>query len=140
RRLAVTYRQSPDWSALAALTDADAVKAAAAPLLEAEPFTTTTAYDALGRSIRSTAPDGSTTVPTYDEAGQLQRLDVSLRGATTATPFVTGLVRNAKVQRERIDYGNGTSTTYAYDPLTFALTRQVTTRASDKRRLQDFTL
>ncbi len=140
RRLAVTYRQSPDWSALAALTDAGAVKAAAAPLLEAEPFTSTTGYDALDRPVRSTAPDGSTTVPTYDEAGKLQRLDVRRRGATTATPFVGRLEHDAKGRRVRLEHGNGTITTYEYDALTFALTRQITTRASDQRRLQDFAL
>ncbi len=140
RRLAVAYRQTPDWSPLAVPTDAGEVAATAAPLLEAEPFTTTKACDALHRAIRTTAPDASTSVPTYDETGQLQRLDVYRRGAVTPTPFVANLDYNPRGQRVRIEHGNGTTTTYAYDPLTFALARQTTTRTRDNRKLQDFAL
>ena len=44
------------------------------------------------------------------------------------TPFVTDIDYDAKGQRERIDYGNGVSTTYDYDPLTFRLIRLHTLR------------
>ena len=53
---------------------------------------------------------------------------MNLRGAAAATPFVTNIDYNAKGQRERIAYGNGATTTYDYDPLTFRLTRLMTTR------------
>ena len=55
-------------------------------------------------------------------------MDVNLRGAAAATPFVTDIDYDAKGQRTLIDYGNGVRTTYEYDPLTFRLTRLTTTR------------
>ena len=51
------------------------------------------------------------------------------------TPFVTDIDYNAKGQRERIAYGNGVATTYAYDPLTFRLIRLHTLRGNEA--LQD---
>ena len=45
-----------------------------------------------------------------------------------ATPFVTNIDYDAKGQRELIAYGNGAQTAYEYDPLTFRLTRLLTTR------------
>src|SRR5262249_2364097 len=135
-----TYQQTPDWTPLAALVDAAAIQAQAAALLEAESFTTATAYDALNRPIRTTTPDASTIVPTYNEASLLERLDARLGGAAIATPFVANLDYNAKGQRVRADYANGTSTTYVYDPLTFLLVEQTTTRAKDNKKLQDFAL
>ena len=54
-----------------------------------------------------TTPDGSVYRPTYNEANLLDKVDVNLRGAATATPFVTNIDYNAKGQRELIDYGNG---------------------------------
>ena len=58
-------------------------------------------------------------------------MDVNLRGAATPTAFVTNIDYNAKGQRELIQYGNGVSTTYTYDPLTFRLTRLTTTRPAN---------
>ena len=71
--------------------------------------------------------------PAYNEANLLERIDANLRGETRNdapvwTPFVADIAYNAKGQRERIDYGPGVSTEYAYDPLTFRLTRLVTRR------------
>jgi RHS repeat-associated protein len=140
RRLATTYRLTPDWSPLAALTDVASVQGAAASLLESESFATATVYDALKRAVRTTTPDASTTLATYDEGGQLQRIDVQLRGSATVTPFVLGFDYNARGQRVRADHANGTSTAYRYDPSTFLLAQQVTVRASDGRKLQDFAL
>jgi hypothetical protein len=49
-------------------------------------------------------------------------------GQPVWTPFVTNIDYNAKGQRTRIDYGNGASTTYEYDPNTFRLIHLKTTR------------
>ena len=144
RRLAVAFQQTPDWSVLADLTDPAALQASAQPLLEADSalatntFTTSTVFDALNRATRVTAPDKSIVVPAYDPANRLARLEINLRGATSPTPFVTRIDYNARGQRVRTDHGNGASTLYAYDPLTFLLARQTTTRASDGAKLQDF--
>ena len=77
-----------------------------------------------------TTPDGSVYRPTFNEANLLDKVDVNLRGAATATSFVTNINYNAKGQRELIAYGNGAKTAYEYDPLTFRLTRLRTTRAA----------
>jgi hypothetical protein len=55
-------------------------------------------------------------------------VEVSLRGAATATPFVTNIDYNAKGQRALIHYANGAETTYEYDDQTFRLIHVKTTR------------
>ena len=65
--------------------------------------------------------------PTYNEANLLERMDVNLRGAASPTAFIINVNYNARGQRELIQYGNGASTQYTYDPLTFRLTRLTTT-------------
>jgi len=137
RRLATEYHATLDWSPLAELTDVSALEAAVEPFLDAEAFTTALAYDALGRVTSRTTPDASETLPTYNEAGLLERVDVRIRGAADPTSFVDDLDYNARGQRERIAYGNGTVTTYDYDPLTFRLTRLRTVRTSGGAVLQD---
>lgn len=137
RQLAVTYKQTPDWSPLAGLTNATAIATAAASLLEAETFTTSMAYDALNRVTSQTTPDASELRPTYNESNLLARVDARLRGATTWTPFVANVDYDAKGQRTRIVYDSGARTDYTYDPYTFRLARLRTTRASDGATLQD---
>jgi RHS repeat-associated protein len=114
RQLVQNYKTALDWSAN--------------PALEQEPFTNSTTYDALDRPIAIMTPDNSTYHPTFSEANLLDKVDVNLRGAATATAFVTNIDHDAKGQRKLIAYGNGARTAYEYDPLTFRLTRLKTTR------------
>lgn len=102
---------------------------------EADIFTSRTRYDALNRPTETTAPDQSIIRPAYNEAGLLERVEVNLRGAATATPFVTDIDYDAKGQRTRIDLGNGVDTTYEYDLLTLRLRHLQTRRGSEA--LQD---
>ncbi len=102
-----------------------------------EIFTSSTTYDALNRPTSVTAPDDSVYRPTFNEANLLERVDVNLRGAQAATPFVTDIDYDAKGQRTLIEYGNNVKTEYTYDPLTFRLTNLKTTRLTDQARLQD---
>ncbi|WP_438017764.1 SpvB/TcaC N-terminal domain-containing protein [Sorangium sp. So ce315] len=139
RRLRSEVHAGADWSVLSAPTDVSAIAAAADPLLEAESFETQTAYDALNRPTSLLAPDASEIKPTYNEAGLLERVEVRIRGAVAWSTFVDNIDYDAKGQRERIDYGNGTSTVYTYDPLTFRLARLRTTRSSDGAVLQNLT-
>ena len=113
RQFAADYRALPNW--------------AATPALAPDVLISGTQYDALNRPISSVSPDGSTVTPTYNEANFLETVSVNLRGAVTATPFITNIDYDAKGQRALIDYGNNTQTTYTYDPFTFRLT-QLTTR------------
>jgi RHS repeat-associated protein len=142
-RLARSYAQQPDWSALEPLLavappgalDLAAVTAAAAPLLEAEQFASSTSYDALSRPIALTTPDQSVIRPVYNEANLLAAVGVNLRGAGAVTPFVGAIDYDARGQRQRIVYGSGVQTRYSYDPLTFRLTQLRTLRGADA--LQD---
>lgn len=123
RRLAADFRAVPDWGA--------------SPPLEAESFRTTAVFDALERVVARTTPDGSETRLGYDDGGHLERVDVRVRGAAAATSFVAGITYNPRGQRAAIAYGNGVTTDYTYDDLTFRLTRLRSTRASDGAAVQD---
>ncbi|MFE0631568.1 SpvB/TcaC N-terminal domain-containing protein [Streptomyces sp. NPDC058864] len=129
RRFTRDYKAVPNWSPLAGLTNLGQIAAAAEPLLEtAPPLTTRTEYDALNRPATVTTPDGSIHHATFNPANLLERVEVRLHGADATTSFVTNIDYNARGQREQIDYGNGASTAYAYDPFTFRLTNLRTTR------------
>jgi RHS repeat-associated protein len=123
RRVLEDYRDEVNWTQ--------------SPELEAGVFTTSTAYDALNRTISLTTPDFSVVRPKYNEANLLESLAVNIRGAEELTPFVTFINYNAKGQREVIDYGNGAHTRYSYDPLTFRMTHLLTGRKQDDGPLQD---
>ncbi len=117
RRLAKDYKNVVDWSI-----------ANPEELLEAETFVTETQYDALNRVIRSITPNSSITVPSYNEAGLLEKLDVTQNGVTN--PFVKNIDYNEKGQRTAITYGNDVLTTHEYDKETFRLTHLQNKRAN----------
>jgi RHS repeat-associated protein len=111
-------------------------------LLESETFTTVTAYDALNRATSIKTPHNadipaSEILPSYNEASLLDAVNVKLRGSSTATNFVQNIDYDAKGQRERIQYGNGSTTGYTYDEKTFRLKRLLTTRNNGADVLQD---
>jgi RHS repeat-associated protein len=121
RRLAADYKATPDWSGTVDL--------------ETEVFTTRASFDALNRPVTQTTPDTSVIRLAYNEANLLERIDANLRGSTTGATFVRNINYNAKGQRELIEYGNGATTAYEYDPLTFRLRRLQTVKGG--KRLQD---
>src|SRR5690606_20455657 len=88
-----------------------------------EALTLSSTWDALGRPVTQTTPDGSVMAFGYNQAGLLETVEGQVRGATPATSFVSNIDYDVRGRRERIDYGNGTSTTYEYDPLTLRLAR-----------------
>ena len=130
RRLAVQYHKAIDWSPIDHLPTIQEIEAAAATLLEQETFTTTTAYDALGRVASAVTPDGSETKPAYNEANLLESVHVRVRGAAEWTAYVEEIDYNARGQRLRVTRGNGATTSYAYDEESFRLTRFATARRS----------
>jgi RHS repeat-associated protein len=144
RQLARDYRQQVDWlgvePALNVAPDAplnlEAITDALAPFLTGESFNTSTTYDALNRPITLTTPDGSVVQPIYNEANFLERLGVALRGAESATEFVTNIDYNEKGQRKLVEYNNQTRTEYEYDDQTFRLINLKTTRTTDNALLQ----
>ncbi len=145
-RIATEYKQTIDWSAVNAALPANAMaqldpgalEAALATRLETDTFISRTTYDALNRPVTLTTPHTPTMQPSvirpgYNEANLLERVDANLHEATANgqpswTPFVTNIDYDAKGQRQRIDHGNGASTSYEYDPLTFRLVHLLTRR------------
>ena len=141
RQLTVDYKAIPDWSQH--------------PAREAELFVSRTRYDALNRPIQIIAPHSletdpqriTTTQPTYNEGGMLEGLDVWLNQPTEPTTLlsansasqhvVKNINYNAKGQRVLLQYGNGSETSYDYEPDTFRLKRLQTTRQGDGALLQD---
>jgi RHS repeat-associated protein len=117
RDLLPGYKQAVNWLLNPAANDGS--------------YTSRTSYDALNRPLSVTSPDNSIYRPSYNEANLLDQVNVNLRGAATATPFVTNIDYNAKGQRQRIVYGNGAETAYEHDPLTFRLSHLKTTRPSN---------
>ncbi|UIE37907.1 SpvB/TcaC N-terminal domain-containing protein [Leptodesmis sichuanensis] len=120
RQLTAAYKQAVNW--------------AASPVMEAPIYRSETAYDALNRPIRLLTPHtdeipASIVRPVYNEANLLEQVQVNLRGAATATTFVSNIDYNAKGQRILIDYGNhGVTTEYHYYPDTFRLHKLLTRR------------
>jgi RHS repeat-associated protein len=144
RELLQTYKDVADWSQ------------SPSPSLEAEIFTSSTAYDALNRPIQVIAPKSNAASalfnivqPAYNEANFLEKIDAwlgqsaapggLLDPATANFHPVANINYNAKGQRELIRYGNGAQTAYSYDPDIFRLIRLETTRASDNAKLQNLT-
>jgi RHS repeat-associated protein len=158
RCLAREYKRAVDWSVVdAALPanattklDAAALEAALAPRLEADTFNSRTTYDALNRPVqiiapRSDQPGAKRNVIQlgYNEAQLLERVDVWLDYQTDPTGLLDGTLTppspvvgvnnidyDAKGQRLRIEYKNGATTRYAYDPETFRLIHLYTRRGA----------
>jgi RHS repeat-associated protein len=134
-RLASDYKAIPDWSLN--------------PQLDAETFEVSTRYDALNRPTQSVAPHSSLArakhnviQPVFNDANLLERVDVWLERAAepaalldpnAEAPSPVGVANidyDAKGQRLRIDYKNGATTRYTYDPETFRLIRLYTRRGA----------
>jgi RHS repeat-associated protein len=131
RQLARAYKATLDWTATVPL--------------EPETYTSGTRYDALNRPIQSIAPHsdqpGATVniiEPIYNEANLLDQVHVWLNQnaeptgwldpATANLHAVTNVDYNAKGQRTLIEYGNGATTSYEYDPFMFRLVHLLTQR------------
>jgi len=126
RQFARDYRSAPDWSKTLAF--------------EASRFEGRTAYDALNRVVTSTNPDGSISRLMYNDAGLIERIDVTLRAAQCKapppwTPFIRNIDYNARGQRTGVEYANGATTSMEYDPATFRLARLRTIRPALREAL-----
>jgi RHS repeat-associated protein len=133
RRFASNYKDALDWKAAepqfsAGVLDLTALDTALAAIVETEKHATSTTYDALNRPTTIVTPDQSIMRPEYNGASLMERVSVNLRGAATATIFVSNIDYDSKGQRELIEYGNGTKTKYTYDTLTFQLESLKTAR------------
>jgi RHS repeat-associated protein len=150
REIAKQYKQAVDWRVvdrddLAELEEA--LEEADPPLLEDETFTSRTSYDALNRPVqiiapRSDQPDAKRNIiqPVYNDANLLEQVHLWLDHPTEPEGLldpanvppspvgVNNIDYDAKGQRKRIDYKNGTISLYGYDEETFRLVHLLTVR------------
>lgn len=130
RQLCTDYKTRINWQTIGAVA------------MESEIFENATEYDALNRPVKLITPHTATIpaseiLPAYNEAGLLNSMSVKLRGALTATPFITNIDYNAKGFRVFIRYANHTQTQYTYDRFTWRLKNILSTRTTDNKKLQD---
>jgi RHS repeat-associated protein len=126
QQLRLDYKQEASWEGSNPLS-----------LLQSTVYVASSTYDALGRVTQATDVDGNETAPTYLLSGWLSA--VTLTPSATSQAFgtggavqvVQGITYNAKGQRLSVDYGNNTTSTYTYDPQTWALTKLKTTNAQN---------
>jgi RHS repeat-associated protein len=157
RRFAFDYKLAIDWRVVDAALPASAettldlaaFEAAAAPLLEAETFTSRTTYDAMNRAVQVIAPRSdqpgarrNVTQLRFNEANLLEAVQLWLDlpsdpsglidpGATPPSAAgVSNIDYDAKGRRLLIEYANGASTRYAYEPDTHRLSEVYTRRGA----------
>jgi RHS repeat-associated protein len=124
RQFTLEYTSLPEWNNPLAVS------------MEATIYTTSMIYDALGRPVTVTSPDGGQTNYKYQDSGLLYSIAVTgVHGL--GTDIINEIYYDAKGQRQKVKYENGSTTTYAYDPYTFRVTNIRTTRSSDNKKLQD---
>jgi hypothetical protein len=103
--------------------------------MEEDVYVYQNSYDASNRRVEFTTADDSVIYHFFDQAGHLIRVEGRIRDFEERTVFVKNMEFNAKGQRTCVQYGNGTKTTYEYDPNTFPLIHLLTKR--DKRKYSD---
>ena len=90
-------------------------------LLDGVTYTMAQSYDALGRVVSETFPDGDSASYTYNEAGWL----------TSISGYITSISYNARGQRTSLTYANGVTSTWSYDATTFRVSLHQTTGGKD---------
>lgn len=96
-------------------------------------YVTVQETDALGRVIRTVAPDGSVYEPAYDRAGRFFASQVWLPGEDggSAPQTIVGKVEyDVNGQPVQVAYGNGVTTRSTYEATTLRLVRLLSTRPS----------
>ena len=81
-------------------------------------------YDYFGRMKTMKLPDGEIVTYGYNKGGQLSGV-----GSSKGKPYVSGIKYNLNGQRTKIEYGNGTGTSYEYDERNHRLKRLETRNA-----------
>jgi RHS repeat-associated protein len=117
KQFAQDYQNKLDWNGTVALNN--------------EIFATQTTYDALNRPVTVTQPDNTIITNVYNKGGLLEKVKQG------STEYISNIDYNARGQRTKIVYGNGSETTFTYDEENFRLTRLLTTRSTGNDILQD---
>ena len=96
--------------------------------LDNEIFKVSTKYDALGRIMEQTTPDGSIIMLEYNAGGLLSGESAILSGSSRCRSYIDEIVYNEKRQRCHIKFGNGVTTRNTFNKETFRLEETVSTR------------
>ncbi|KAH7244003.1 insecticidal toxin complex protein [Fusarium solani] len=107
RQLSKEYKAIIDWSATPG------------PALLQTKYRAESKFDALNRATEVSLYGSTTVKPTYSRAGNIVNISARLGSGAPFKDYVTDAKHNARGQRLQISYGNGTTTTCSYDPLTF---------------------
>ena len=107
------------------------------PSMQNKKFTTEYVFDSFGRMVDMTYPDGEALHYAYDNGGLLKAAWGEKSG--NRYNYINSLLYDEYGQRTHIEYGNNTTTNYAYDPLTRRLATLVTTlnAAQANRQIQN---
>ena len=120
RHLLEDYKSIPDWDE----TDSFA-------WVEGAPFTTSMAYDALGRPREEQVPDGTIRRYSYLQSGAVgQVLVTTADGLLTDVPVLRSAAYNARGQQTQLELGNRVMQHYEYDPHSFRLSRKRSFRSA----------
>ncbi|HLY34582.1 MAG TPA: hypothetical protein VKQ07_08625, partial [Jatrophihabitantaceae bacterium] len=96
--------------------------------LEPVGFTTTAVYDALGRPVTDTLPDGATRAFAYLQSGPLsQVLLTTPDGSLTSAPILASTSYGARSEQLTLGLGNGVQVLYGYDAQSHRLATQTAT-------------
>lgn len=121
RQLRLEYKEEANWP-----------ETCEELLLEADPYVTEWARDALERVVCEVEPDGSKVRRSYHPQGPLQDIVVEFSDGRIER-VVDNVDHNARGQRAAINYGNGVASTYKYDRQTFRLKSIKSVRSSAKK-------
>ena len=134
RQVSSDFRSTTDWTVLAIINEPYKARQRAASLLESESHVIAKEYDALDRVTQETAPDGSISRPSYNDAGLLEAVEVEPATGGTPLSIIRNIDYNARGQRIRIEIGCQVETRYEYDPLSFRLISIKSWRTSSPSR------
>jgi RHS repeat-associated protein len=99
--------------------------------LEADSFTTTALYDALGRATTDSLPDGTVRAYAYLPSGPLSQVLVTTPdGSLSSVPVLAGAAYGARGERLSLALGNGVEVAYGYDPQSYRLATQTASRGT----------
>ncbi|MEV7099476.1 SpvB/TcaC N-terminal domain-containing protein [Amycolatopsis sp. NPDC051045] len=110
-----------DWGALPGAPPAS-LDGMTAGVLDTETFGAATVFDALHRPVTQTQPDGAEVRYGYGAGGLLRSVAIRLPGAAADKPVVTEIDYDAHRRQTLVTYGNGVTSTMAFDPASQWLT------------------
>ena len=115
QRLVREYKDTVDWAGPVPMED--------------ETFVWSATFDALGRPLTKTRADASVVTHSYD--GSLLSRVMATGAPGASGDIIQDISYNARGQRTRVVFGNGTESRYEYHPTSFWIDRKSLVRGKD---------